>query len=137
MDNSLDSRTGVPPGPPGGPPGGVEEWRAISRVLKSPGQIACSVFDDLITIFFPGDCRACGGPLLKAGTSPLCNECFAGLLEQSATLCVRCGEVLDVDGLHYERQFGAVGARCDAQSVRYGEQVAIGGSCKGWERAER
>ncbi len=112
MDNSLDSNTGVPPGPPGGPPGGVEEWRAISRVLKSPGQIVRSVFDDLITTFFPGDCRACGGPLLKAGTSPLCNECVRELREQSATLCVRCGEALDVDGLHYERQFGAEALLC-------------------------
>jgi len=45
----------------------VEEWRAISRVLKSPGRAAWAVFDDLVTTFFPGDCRACGGPLLKTG----------------------------------------------------------------------
>lgn len=111
-DNSLESRTGAPPGLPGGPPGGVEEWRAISRVLKSPGLAARAVFDDLVTTFFPGDCRACGGPLLRTGASPLCDECIDGLRAQSATLCVRCGEALDIDGLHYEKQFGAEALLC-------------------------
>jgi ComF family protein len=109
MDNSLEGKAGSPPG---GPPGGVEEWRAISRVLKSPGLTVRAVFDDLVTTFFPGDCRACGGPLLKAGAPPLCDECIDGLQAQSATLCVRCGEALDIDSLHYERQFGAEALLC-------------------------
>src|ERR1700741_1217201 len=98
MDNSLERKAGSPVdctgGPPGGPPGGVEEWRAVSRVLKSPGWVARAVFDDLVTTFFPGDCRACGGALLKAGSSPVCDECIDGLRAQSAALCVRCGEAL-------------------------------------------
>lgn len=114
MDNSLESSTGAPPGPPGGPPGGVVEWRAVSRVLKSPGQTVRAVFDDLVTTFFPGDCRACGGPLLVAGSSPVCKECLDGLREQPGTLCVRCGEAMDLDGLHYRRQFGAAALECGA-----------------------
>lgn len=90
----------------------MEEWRAVSRVLKSPGWVARAVFDDLVTTFFPGDCRACGGALLKAGSSPVCDECIDGLRAQSAALCVRCGEALDLDGLHYERQFGAEALLC-------------------------
>jgi ComF family protein len=74
--------------------------------------MARAVFDDLVTTFFPGDCRACGGPLLKTGPSPVCDECIEGLQGQSATLCVRCGEALDIDGLHYERQFGAEALLC-------------------------
>jgi ComF family protein len=109
MDNSLEGKAGSPPG---GPPGGVEEWRAVSRVLKSPGFVVRAVFDDLITTFFPGDCSACGGPLLKAGSSPVCDECIDGLRAQLATLCVRCGEALDIDGLHYEKQFGAEALLC-------------------------
>lgn len=109
MDNSLESKAGSPPG---GPPGGVEEWRDVSRVLKSPGVVARAVLDDLVTTFFPGDCSACGGPLLRTGNSPVCDECIAELREQTAALCVCCGEALDLDGLHYGRQFGAEALRC-------------------------
>jgi ComF family protein len=102
MDNSLGITQGAPPG---GPPGGVEEWRAVSRVLKSPGQMVRAVVDDLVTTFFPADCRVCGGPLTGAGLSPLCKTCIAELREQTAELCTRCGEALDMDGLQYARQF--------------------------------
>lgn len=44
--------------------------------------------------------------MLTTGNSPLCDECIGGLREQTAVLCVCCGEALDIDGLHYERQFG-------------------------------
>ena len=76
-------------------------------MLKSPVELAWTVFEDLVTTFFPGDCSACGGPLLKVGSTSFCDECIDGLRAQSATLCVRCGEALDVDGARYERQFGA------------------------------
>lgn len=74
--------------------------------------MARAVFNDLVTTFFPGDCKACGGPLLRTGFPPVCDECIDGLLAQSTTLCVRCGEALDIDGLHYERQFGAEALLC-------------------------
>ncbi|MDE1177020.1 MAG: ComF family protein [Edaphobacter sp.] len=35
-----------------------------------------------------------------------------GLREQPGTLCVCCGEALDLDGLHYRRQLGAEALRC-------------------------
>jgi ComF family protein len=94
-------------GAPPGPPGGVEEWRAVSRVLKSPVELARTVFEDLVTTFFPGDCSACGGPLLKVGSTSFCDACIDALRAQPGTLCACCGEALDVDGVRYERQFGA------------------------------
>lgn len=110
-DNSL----GCTPGAPPGRQRGVEEWRAVSRVLRSmgtPGRVARAVVDDLVTTFFPADCRACGGPLLRAGSSSICDECLDGLREQSAALCVRCGEALDVDGVRFAGQFPAEGLLC-------------------------
>jgi ComF family protein len=50
--------------------------------------------------------------LPKAGFSPLCNECFDGLLKQSAVLCARCGEALDMDGVRFAGQFPAEGLLC-------------------------
>lgn len=108
-------RTGAPPGPPGSPggerPGRVEEWRAVSRVLKSTGQLARTALDDLVTTFFPADCSACGGPLLSAGSSSLCDSCLDELRAQSGVLCVRCGEALDIDA-RMARQFGSECAPC-------------------------
>ncbi len=109
MDNALGITQGAPPG---GPPGGVEEWRAVSRVLKSPGQLVRTVLDDLVTTFFPADCRVCGGPLTSAGLSPLCNECVDQLREQTAELCTLCGEALDLDGLRFTRQLEGNGVLC-------------------------
>jgi ComF family protein len=84
----------------------------VSRVLKSPGQLVRMTFDDLITTFFPADCRACGGPLLRAGSSPLCDSCLDDLRAQTATLCVRCGEALDIDAVRLAGQFGAESVLC-------------------------
>jgi ComF family protein len=93
-------------------PGGVEEWRAVSRVLKSPVQLFQNVVDDLVTTFFPADCRVCGGPLTSAGLSPLCTECVDDLREQTAELCSRCGEALDLDGLRFTRQLEGEDVLC-------------------------
>jgi ComF family protein len=105
------------------------EWRAVSRVLRSPGRVARAVVDDLVTTFFPADCKACGGPLLRAGLAPVCDECIGGVEPQSATLCVRCGETLDMEGVRYAGQFPAEGLFCSpcrmvepefAKAVAYG-----------------
>jgi ComF family protein len=84
----------------------------VSRVLKSPGQMVRAVVDDLVTTFFPADCRVCGGPLTSAGLSPLCDECVDALREQTAELCARCGEALDMDGLRFTRQIEGEGVLC-------------------------
>ena len=84
----------------------------MSRVLKSPGQLVRAVVDDLATTFFPADCRVCGGPLTGAGVSPLCKECVESLREQTAELCARCGEALDLDGLRFTRQIEGEAVLC-------------------------
>ncbi|RZU41977.1 ComF family protein [Edaphobacter modestus] len=84
----------------------------MSRVLKSPGQLVRAMVDDLVTTFFPADCRVCGGPLPGAGLSPLCDECVDALREQLAELCARCGEALDLDGVRFERQMEGAGVLC-------------------------
>jgi ComF family protein len=105
------------------------EWRAVSRVLRSPGRVARAVVDDLVTTFFPADCKACGGPLLRAGLAPVCDECIGGVQPQSATLCVCCGETLDMEGVRYAGQFPVEGLLCSpcrmvepkfARAVAYG-----------------
>jgi ComF family protein len=105
-DNALDVSAGAPPGGlPGNLPGGFMEWRAVVRVLRSPARAASSVFDDLVTTFFPADCRACGASLLRAEFSPpeipLCGLCLSRLRPQSQTiasaLCRICGEALDME----------------------------------------
>src|SRR5260370_18464744 len=90
-DNALGDAAGAPPG---GPPGGVVEWRAVSRVLRSPGRVARAVVDDLVTTFFPADCRACGGPLLRAGLAPVCDACIGGGPPPSAPFVSGVGAAL-------------------------------------------
>jgi ComF family protein len=68
--------------------------------------------DDLVTTVYPTDCRACGGPLLHAGFSPVCNHCIDGVQRQSMTLCGRCGEALDMEGVRFAGQFPVEGLLC-------------------------
>src|ERR1700745_4121124 len=99
-------------GAPPGPPGGVEEWRAVSRVLKSPVGRVRTVYEDLVTTFFPGDCSACGGPLLKVGSTSFCDSCIDALMAQRGTLCACCGEALEFAGVRVAAQFGREGLLC-------------------------
>jgi len=71
-----------------------------------------AVVDDLVTTFFPADCRVCGGPLAGAGLSPLCQSCLDALREQGSELCACCGEALDLDGVRFRQQAGGEGAFC-------------------------
>jgi ComF family protein len=84
----------------------------VSRVLKSPGQLVRAVLDDLVTTFFPADCRVCGGPLTGAGLFPICNFCVDSLRQQTAELCALCGEALDMDGLRFTQQMHGGQAFC-------------------------
>ena len=70
--------------------------------------------DDFVTTFCPGDCRVCGEPLLRAGLSPVCDGCVDGVREQTMTLCRRCGEALDMEGVRYAGQFPVEGLLCSA-----------------------
>ena len=84
----------------------------MSRLLRAPGRVVRAVLDDLVTTLYPTDCRACGGPLLLAGLSPVCNHCIDGVQKQSMTLCVRCGEALDMEGVRFAGQFPVEGLLC-------------------------
>jgi ComF family protein len=68
--------------------------------------------DDLVTTIYPSDCRACGGPLLKADLSPVCDQCIDSVRKQSMTLCGRCGEALDMEGVRFAGQFPVEGLLC-------------------------
>jgi ComF family protein len=105
----------------------VEEWRAVSRVLKSPGRVVRAVVDDLVTTFFPADCRACGEPLLRAGSSSICDICVGRVQAQTAVLCRVCGEALDMEGVRFAGQFPAEGllcAPCRLAPPEFGRAVA-------------
>jgi len=84
----------------------------MSRLLRGPGRVVRAVLDDLVTTVFPSDCRVCGGPLLVAGFSPVCDDCIQGVVRQSMTLCRRCGEALDMEGVRFAGQFPAEGLLC-------------------------
>lgn len=100
------------------PPGGVGAWRAMTRLLsaRSSAGIAAGVVrtiaDDVITTFFPADCRVCGEPLTRAGAAPVCETCVGKISEQTWTLCRCCGEALDVEGVWFAGQFPSEGLMC-------------------------
>jgi ComF family protein len=71
-----------------------------------------ATLDDLVTTIFPNDCRACGGPLLRADLSPVCDQCIDSVHEQTMTLCGRCGEALDMEGVRFAVQFPVEGLLC-------------------------
>jgi ComF family protein len=80
--------------------------------MRMPGRVARATLDDLVTTFCPSDCRACGGPLLQADLSPVCEQCIEGVAKQSMTLCGRCGEALDMEGVRFAGQFPVEGLLC-------------------------
>src|SRR5882757_1984455 len=84
----------------------------MSRLLRWPGRVVRVVVDDLVTTVFPSDCRACGGPLLRVGFSPVCDDCLNRVQPQSMTLCGRCGEALDMEGVRFAGQFPVEGLLC-------------------------
>jgi ComF family protein len=53
--------------------------------------------DDLVTTFFPAECRCCEGPLLRAGSVPVCEACVDRVRRSELAGCSRCGEGLDLD----------------------------------------
>lgn len=104
-DNALGSFTGAPPGMP---PGGVV------RLLQRPGRVVRALLDDLVTTFYPTDCRVCAGPLVHASAVPVCDACIDRIQPQTAALCRVCGEALDIDDVRYAGQYPAEGLLCAA-----------------------
>ena len=84
----------------------------MARLLGGPGRVVRGVFEDLVTTFFPADCRICGGPLVRADLSSICDACVDAIRPQSMTLCKRCGEALDMEGVRYAGQFPEEGLIC-------------------------
>ena len=50
--------------------------------------------------------------MLRAGLAPVCDTCVARVMAQSMTLCSRCGEALDMEGVRYAGQFPVEGLLC-------------------------
>jgi ComF family protein len=50
--------------------------------------------------------------MLRAGLASVCDHCVACVLAQSMTLCGRCGEALDMEGVRYAGQFPVDGLLC-------------------------
>src|SRR5580698_4237200 len=87
---------------------------AMLRLWRVPGRVVLAALDDLVTTLYPTDCRACGGPIVKAGLAPVCDACIGGVTAQTMTLCGRCGEALDMEGVRYAGQFPVEGLLCSA-----------------------
>ena len=101
----------------GGPPGGEEVSRVPRRNkllqgLAAAADVARNLLDDLITTFFPADCRACTNPLLQAGLAPICDDCLKRISPQSMTLCWHCGEALGMESDWFAGQFRAENSLC-------------------------
>jgi ComF family protein len=90
----------------------VADSSATTRLLGEPGRVVRAAFDDFVTTLFPADCRVCRGPLLRAGFAPVCDGCVGGVGAQMETLCGRCGEALDMEGVRFAGQFPAEGLLC-------------------------
>ena len=101
----------------GGSPGGEEVGRAVwrdkfQRSSAATVDLARAFFDDLVTTFFPSACRACTHPLLRAGLSPVCDDCLTRIAPQPMTLCWHCGEALGMESDWFASQFSAEEALC-------------------------
>ena len=101
-----------------GPPGGggsrrVSGWRVVARVLRSPARM---LLNDVVTTIFPADCRSCGGPLLHAGSVPVCEACVGRVVPSDLYECRRCGEALDLD--------------LDMEDIRFAGMLAEGSLCR-------
>ena len=99
-------------------PNRVSGWRAVVRVLRSP----LGLLDDLVTTFFPANCRCCHGPLLRAGVIPVCEGCVTGLTPEAMPCCWQCGEAMDL--------------QLNMEDARYAAQMAASLRCRECRMAE-
>ncbi len=70
------------------------------------------MLDDLVTTLFPGDCRACNEPLVRADFAPVCDTCLLRITFQTMTLCWRCGEALGMESDRFAGQFAVDDVLC-------------------------
>ena len=87
-----------------------------AALFSSAAALVRGVADDLVATVFPGDCRGCGGPLLRSSLLPVCDSCRSRIHKQTSTLCDRCGEALDIDleSVRFAGQAPAEGVLCAA-----------------------
>ena len=115
----------------GGPPCGAgpryadadwpeSRWRAVVRVLRSPAGVARMLVDDVVTTLVPGSCKSCDGPLMRAGSVPVCEACVGRVAGEVSLGCGRCGEALDVH----------LGADFDMEDVRFASLLGQGLECR-------
>jgi ComF family protein len=90
--------------------------RAMPSVWGSPATGPATVLHDVVTTVFPADCRSCGGPLVHAGSLPVCAICLGSLAPEKFTGCLRCGEAADLD--------------LDMEDVRFSALLAQGLECR-------
>ena len=124
---SLGSSAGEDPGGPPGLREGSAVWRSGNSVETGrsrqrkprqwkPGWVvrawARSALDDLITTLFPGVCKVCEGPLVQAGTVPLCATCAGRVRPQTGLLCAICGEAMGMEDERFAEGFSREPPRC-------------------------
>ncbi len=63
-------------------------------------------------MLFPGDCRVCGLPLIRAGATPVCRDCLARPEPQEGGLCAQCGEALGMESERFVRGLGGEALLC-------------------------
>jgi ComF family protein len=80
--------------------------RQSSIANVSPHNWFTRAAESLFTVFFPGDCRICGMPLLNISRLPVCPECLEQIHPVEDHVCSICGERVfsnyaenDVDGM--------------------------------------
>ena len=67
-----------------------------------------ATLDDLVTTFYPSDCRARGGSPLRADLLSVCDDycdfCIDSVETQSMTLCGRCQAARAIEGFGFAGQ---------------------------------
>ena len=71
---------------------------------------------DFTTLFFPGECTCCDGPLLHAGSVPVCSACLDRVTSDKLFGCTRCGDALNLD--------------LDLEDIRFAGLLAEGILCR-------
>ena len=94
-------------------------WRAVVRVLRSRMR---TIFDDVVTTFFPADCKCCAGPLERASVVPVCEACVGRVGRNTNFGCGKCGEAINLD--------------LDLEDARFAGMLAQGFLCRECRLAE-